>query len=102
MDALPSQFAPVMVQAAPFFECPAPWQSETPLPAAMAQPTGQFFTMFPRQSSDVSLMMTTGAAKVGQMHTAMTNVVAQQQHEAAGEDPLAYKLPGGGIEGVCV
>ena len=45
-------------------------------------------------------MMTTGA-KAGAMHTAMTNVVAQQ-HEAAGEDPLAYKLPGGGIEGVCV
>ena len=53
-----------------------------------------------RQSADVSLMMTTGA-KAGQMHTAMTNLVAEQ-HEAAGEDPLAYKLPDGGIEGVFV
>ena len=61
----------------------------TPSPSELALPC-----------SDVSLMMTTGA-KAGQMHTAMTNVVAQQ-HEAAGEDPLAYKLPGGGIEGVCV
>jgi hypothetical protein len=52
------------------------------------------------QAADVSLMMTTGA-KAGAMHPAMTNVVAQQ-HEAAGEDPLAYKLPGGGIQGVCV
>ena len=52
------------------------------------------------QAEDVSLMMTTGA-KAGAMHTAMTDVVAKQ-HEAAGEDPLAYKLPGGGIQGVCV
>ena len=52
------------------------------------------------QAADVSLMMTTGA-KAGAMHTAMTDVVAKQ-HEAAGEDPLAYKLPGGGIQGVCV
>jgi hypothetical protein len=52
------------------------------------------------QAEDVSLMMTTGA-KAGAMHTAMTDAVAKQ-HEAAGEDPLAYKLPGGGIQGVCV
>jgi hypothetical protein len=51
-----------------------------------------------RQSDDVSLMMTTGA-KAGAKHTAMTNVVAKK-HGKAGEDPLAYKLPEGGIEGV--
>jgi hypothetical protein len=43
-------------------------------------------------------MMTTGA-KAGAMHTVMTNVVAKK-YEEAGQDPLAYKLPEGGIEGV--
>ena len=38
--------------------------------------------------------------KAGAMHTAMTNVVAQKIEEA-GEEPLAYKLPEGGIQGVC-
>ncbi len=51
-----------------------------------------------KQAADVSMMATTGA-KAGAMHTAMTNVVAKK-HEEAGEDPLAYKLPEGGIEGV--
>ena len=51
-----------------------------------------------KQAVDVSMMATTGA-KAGAMHTAMTDAVAKG-HEAAGEDPLAHKLPGGGIEGV--
>ena len=51
-----------------------------------------------QQAVDVSMMATTGA-KAGAMHTAMTNVVAQKI-EKAGEEPLTYKLPGGGIEGV--
>jgi hypothetical protein len=44
-------------------------------------------------------MMATTGAKAGAMHTAMTDAVAKQ-HEAAGEEPLAFKLPEGGIEGV--
>jgi hypothetical protein len=44
-------------------------------------------------------MMATTGAKAGAMHTAMTNVVAQKIEEA-GEEPLAYKLPEGGIQGV--
>ena len=51
-----------------------------------------------QQAVDVSMMATTGA-KAGAMHTAMTNVVAQKIEEA-GEEPLAYKLPEGGIQGV--
>jgi hypothetical protein len=47
MDALPSQCAPVMAQAVPFFGSPAPGLSGGPLPVFMAQPTGQFFTVFP-------------------------------------------------------
>ena len=44
---LPSQCAPVMAQAVPFFGSPAPGLSGGPLPVFMAQPTGQFFTVFP-------------------------------------------------------
>ena len=51
-----------------------------------------------KQAADVSMMATTGA-KAGAMHTAMTDAVAKQ-HEAAGEEPLAFKLPEGGIQGV--
>ena len=36
-----------MAQAVPFSGFPAPGLSGIPLPAAMAQPTGQFFTIFP-------------------------------------------------------
>ena len=53
-----------------------------------------------QQTDDVSMMMATGA-KAGAMHTVMTNGVAEK-YEEAGEDPLAYKLPDGGIEKVCV
>ena len=72
MDALPSQCAPVMAQAVPFFGSPAPGLSGGPLPVFMAQPTGQFFTMFPPLEvfgEAVGEQLPTGPAEQGNSRT---------------------------------
>ena len=61
-----------MAQAVPFFGSPAPGLSGRPLPVFMAQPTGQFFTMFPPPEvfgEAVGEQLPTGPAEQGNSRT---------------------------------